>query len=58
MGTKPRFKKTSWAGNDNYECQLCPFATLDHDLIEAHVRERHPLPSEEAATSPTTSQGE
>jgi hypothetical protein len=55
---KARWTKNTWAGRDNYACNLCPFATLEHGLMEQHARERHPLPSEEAAAPPTTSETE
>lgn len=42
----PRYKTTSWAGHPNFECLLCPFATLDHGLMIRHVRQRHPTPAE------------
>lgn len=50
---KPRWRKGTWAGKDNYRCNLCPFSTLDHDWMKKHARERHPLPSEVAAATPT-----
>lgn len=44
--TAPRYRTTKWSGLDNFECQQCPFSTLDHGLIIRHVRERHPTPAE------------
>lgn len=32
---------SKWHDHDNFTCDLCPFATLDLDLIAAHVRVRH-----------------
>lgn len=56
MSGKPRWVKNQWNGLDNYQCSLCPFATLDHDLMKEHARDRHPLESESApdvaATTP------
>jgi len=28
-----------WNGLDNYECNVCPYATLDVELIKVHVRQ-------------------
>ncbi len=50
--TAPRYKQTKWSGLDNYECQLCPYATLDYGLMVAHVRETHPTPAELGGQAP------
>ena len=44
--TAPRYKTTKWNGFPNFECQHCPFATLDQGVMIRHVRERHPTPAE------------
>ena len=31
------YTTTMWAGKPNYECKVCPYATLDVDLIKQHV---------------------
>lgn len=38
----PRFKKSSWAGKDQWLCTVCPFDTLDHGAMVAHARSAHP----------------
>jgi hypothetical protein len=44
--TAPRYKTTNWRGHDNYECTLCPFATLEKPRIVEHVNRAHPLKSQ------------
>lgn len=52
--TAPRWRITDWCGRPNYECNACPFATLDGGRIVAHVREKHPTMAEQgpAAADP------
>lgn len=45
MSTK-RYRKTKWAGKDNYECTECAFATLDRGRMVIHVRTAHPTVAE------------
>jgi hypothetical protein len=35
------FRVGTWAGLPNYECNLCPFSTLDKDTIDLHVFQQH-----------------
>ena len=30
-----------WQDFTNYQCKLCPFSTLDEDMIQAHYQARH-----------------
>lgn len=32
------YKITEWKGLDNYECVICPFATLKQEEIKDHMR--------------------
>ena len=41
---------TMWAGRENYECELCAYATLDAEGMAGHLRAVHnwvesPLPN-------------
>lgn len=31
------FRISSWAGMPNYECKICPFATLDKAQMQEHL---------------------
>jgi hypothetical protein len=35
------YKETSWKGHKNYECEQCPFKTLDKEAIGDHIRVVH-----------------
>lgn len=41
-GEPAGYRVTKWAGLDNYECERCPFATLDGPRIREHVAHAHP----------------
>lgn len=44
-----------WDVYDNYQCGLCPFAHLDKEALERHVRAAHnnrPLAAEPSAAAP------
>lgn len=45
MSTK-RYRTTKWHHLDNYECTVCPFATLDRGRMVIHVRTEHPTAAE------------
>lgn len=47
--TKPRYRTTNWKGYDNYECEHCPYSTLDRGEMVLHVKREHPTPAEGAA---------
>lgn len=35
---------TQWRGKDNYECNHCPYATLDKENMRKHLWFKHRLP--------------
>ncbi len=41
MNEKQKIRVTQWHGMANYQCGLCPFATLDPQAIEAHMKKAH-----------------
>lgn len=44
--TAPRYRESKWKGLPSFECEACPFATLDHGAIVNHVKRRHPTTAE------------
>jgi hypothetical protein len=56
VAVAPPVKVTVWAGWENYECQLCAYATLDAEGMAGHLRGVHGW--RESALSLTLSQGE
>ena len=47
MTAKPLpYRVGVWANQPNYECELCPYSTLEKQLIEEHIAETHaPAPA-------------
>ena len=39
--TSPPVSVTVWAGWENYECQLCAYATLDPAVMAGHLKAVH-----------------
>lgn len=49
MRVRP-FKRTVWRGQMNYECGLCPYATLDALVMAGHLRTVHGIQTGNTAT--------
>lgn len=47
----PRWTTNEWRGHTNYQCQECPFATLDRGQMVKHAAARHPRQWEGAAAA-------
>ena len=53
--TKPElFKRTVWHGHMNYECAMCPYATLDALVMAGHLRAVHGIETWNTATGAST----
>ena len=48
------FKRTVWHGEMNYECGLCPYATLDALVMAGHLRVVHGIQTANTATGAST----
>ena len=40
---KDPYQITEWKGLPNYECNLCPFSSLDPRFLEKHFQLRHKM---------------
>jgi len=38
------YTKDTWKGHAKYNCNYCPFDTLDYDTIRDHIRKEHTEP--------------
>lgn len=48
------FTRSVWHGHINYECGLCPYATLDALVMAGHLRAVHGIETANTATGAST----
>lgn len=48
------FRRSVWRGHINYECELCPYATLDALVMAGHLRSVHGIQTANTATGANT----
>lgn len=53
-GKKALFKRSVWHGYVNYECNQCPYATLDALVMAGHLRAVHGIETWNTATGAST----
>ncbi len=50
----PTYTTNDWRGHPHFECDQCPFDTLDEAEIVAHIQASHNPPPALAKTKPAT----